>query len=88
MADPILHAVPAERELSSAYFDAVLGFEDLANQVERVRETAYSLACSESFEQRAQHAFYSIAELCDRLHGNTKRLEDKFDSLAAKHRES
>jgi hypothetical protein len=89
MADTTLHAVPtgSRLELASAYFDATLGFESLALDVERIRETAYSLACSETFEERAQHTFYAIGELCDRLHRNVKELEEKFDGLSAKHRE-
>jgi hypothetical protein len=89
MADTILHVAPegSKRALASAYFEGALAFEDLALDVERVRDSAHTLACSESFGERAQNVFYAIGELCDRLHAKTKGLEDKFDSLAQQHRE-
>lgn len=88
MADSILHTVPADRDLSTAYCRGALAFEDLALDLERVRDSAHTLACSQSFEERAQNVFYAIGELCDRLHNKTKDLEDEFSGLAAKHRES
>jgi hypothetical protein len=89
MADKTLHAVPTDtnRKLSSAFFEGALAFEDLALDIERARDSAHSLASSATFDDRAQNVFYALGDLCDRIHAKTRLLEDKFTSLAEKHRE-
>jgi hypothetical protein len=84
MADTILHVAPtaSNRELASAYFEGALAFEDLALDIERARDTAHTLACSQSFGEREQNVLYAIGELCDRIHAKTKKFEDKFSSMA------
>lgn len=90
MADNNLHCVPTgtRSELSSGLFRAALAFEDITIDVQRVRQTAYVLACSELLTEEAQSSFYALADLCGSIHAKSKGLEKEFTEISLKQREA
>ena len=82
------HAIPNDNQpckaASSAYFDGALVAEDLAIDAERIAETAWALACSQSFSNAAQHCFVSLANLAERLQNKAKAAEDRLTTLSGK----
>lgn len=77
----------AKTEAGSAYWDGSLACEDLALDAERLSETLYGLACSESYDSNAQSAFYAMGQLAERLQKRAKASEDRLAQLSDKNRE-
>lgn len=78
----------AKTAAGQAYWTGSLSMEDLAIDAERLAETAYSLACSEAFEENAQHSFYSLALLAERIKDKAKSEEKKLVELSDENREA
>lgn len=81
----LTQAAAANDAARGAAWKGALALEDLALSAERLRETAYALACSESFDVNAQHAFYCFGEMVDVLHGQAKKKEDELTELSARY---
>ena len=77
----------AKTEAGSAYWEGSLACEDLALDAERLSETLYGLACSESYDSNAQSAFYAMGQLAERLQKRAKARENRLTELSDKHRE-
>ena len=85
MATDTIPTDPAARKAkSSALYDASCILEMIGNELERVGETAYALATAEVFEENAQHAFYTIGSLLERLRADAKSHEARYDESRAK----
>lgn len=69
---------------ASAYFDGALVAEDLAIDAQRIAETAWALACSQSFAEATQHCFVALANLAERLQEKAKKAEDRLTGLSGK----
>lgn len=82
--------IPADghvcKAAASAYWDGATVAEDLALDAERVSETAWALACSQSFCENSQHAFASLAQLAERMQKKAKANEDRLTALSGKGR--
>ena len=78
----------AKTAVGEAYWQGSISLEDLALDAERLAETAYCLACSEAFEENAQHSFYALALLAERIKTKAKSEEEKFDRLSDENREA
>lgn len=85
MADTTLPgAAQPCKAASSAYWEGALLAEDLALDAERIAETAWALACSESFADATQSCFVSLANLAERLQEKAKKAEDRLTGLSGK----
>lgn len=76
----------ANQDIASAYWDGALVAEDIALTAERISETAFALAGSQLFEDRAQHAFFALAELCSGLQKKAKADEERLTSSSQRYR--
>ncbi|MCD1591229.1 MAG: hypothetical protein ABJF09_12445 [Qipengyuania citrea] len=78
----------AKSATADAYWDGATFAEGMANEAERLSETAYALATSEAFEENAQHAFYSLAQLLEAMKRAAKDNEKRLTENCDKHREA
>lgn len=80
--------IPAEqgpcKTTAKAYFLAASSLELLAMDAERIAETAFALATCEAFPEAAQHAFYTLGVVADRMKAKAKKEEDRFYTLYGK----
>ena len=75
-----------DRDIAGAYWEGAIALEGLALSLEQLRETAFALASSETYEEGTQHAFYCLGELAGLLHRRAKKSEDRLTELFEKHR--
>lgn len=72
---------------AQAAWAGVLHLEDLAMSLERLREMTFALACSETYDEPAQHAFYCVGEVVAALHVRAKGRENEMAELSEKYRD-
>ena len=62
----------------SAFQDASSVLEMIWLDIERLTETAYALACSEAFNENAQHSFYTLAKVAENIRAEAKGHSDRY----------
>lgn len=81
--DTIPNPAPrAKSAAQSAYWESSFFLEDVANDAERLSETAFCLSTAEAFDMPAQHSFYALGELASKLQQKLKSAEKRFEKLS------